>query len=1162
MMRLADRKLRQRFWLVGLLVGWLVLLLTSPAWANDRSAEIIGSRFLLVKNWMNTYSLSGRGQIVGIADSGLDKGSMTDIHPDLSSTTGVMPKVFYLKSYTDRAIADDPSGHGTFMAATIAGNGQASFGKYQGIAPGASLYFQALLDKNGVLQVPQDINALFAPAYSAGVRIHVNGWGSGSNVYDEKAAAIDTFVYQHPDFLPVFAAGNAGPGSGTLTAQANSKNGLIIGASQLPRPAFDPESNYADQIWALSSSGPAGDGRGKPDLLVPGSALISARSSLATGNFPANAYYTRMGGTSMAAAVAGGALALLREQLQVDFGVNSPSSALLKALLINGARDGGDNRSQKGYGILDSAATALALQDNTFQFVDEPRRLAEGEVKEYKLTVTDSTMPLNATLAWVDPAGIAGSTALINNLDIIVQSPDGKLHYGNDFAAKGSTDNRNNVEKVSIPSPKTGDYIIKIRAVKLGSREGQNYALVFGQSLQTGIVSAVRGDILLLQDGSQINLGHTTLRNVVDGIIANSAQKVLIGSYLYRGPTKVYVTGKTWHTGGIQGLSTPTGELLLEMNSSARDGGYFLDPQAANHTGTVSVNDRIVTGIEGIPSGSELRAHVNPVHQTLWRMQASNQEISGFIGSVIIDRREITLLNQDRIYPVAAWAALSYRDKLVDCSLQDSPYGTAETNNWEQIMPGTKVVMQISPHSGAVQSLLLERQLAIGKLTAVNKEGDRITLDTGKSYHLIDGTQIYRDGQLAEARELIAGDHLRAQLLPGTNTIIQVQAYSQVSYGRVVYSSNNLNSLYIMDYNNRGRFYNLDEFSQVFSWAMPLETSAVDSGRWARITADSSGQIARRIDLATDALSPKTLKGFDPTRKTLTMSDGSTCQYQPFTRISNGGYGLEAEDLTPGQNVIVTTLLSSAPGASVVAEVEAEPLALTEEPRLRISARALNGVLIIQGLTDADRVYLYRQDGSRERIVVTDGRFSAAFKSLANEKKIQAVALQTASGRLKSIELDIGAYLSEAASGTFSDISGHWAQSYIIDLTSRGILHGYGDGTFRPDQVLNRTELVAIVARWQNLSALAQPDADIFQDYWQIPWWGRSAVSSAWEAGLITGSPDRYFWPDRTVTRAELEIIIARIRDADNINLFPGESKQPNLPVTRAQLAAILAKQQ
>jgi len=47
-----------------------------------------------------------------------------------------------LKSYTDRELPDDPNGHGTFMAATIAGSGLASQGKISGIAPGASIYFK------------------------------------------------------------------------------------------------------------------------------------------------------------------------------------------------------------------------------------------------------------------------------------------------------------------------------------------------------------------------------------------------------------------------------------------------------------------------------------------------------------------------------------------------------------------------------------------------------------------------------------------------------------------------------------------------------------------------------------------------------------------------------------------------------------------------------------------------------------------------------------------------------------------------------------------------------------------------------------------------------------------------------------------------------------
>jgi subtilisin family serine protease len=237
---------------------------------------------------------------------------MTDIHPDLQSEPGVMPKVVMLQSFAGRDTAYDPTGHGTHMAATIAGSGKASNGRYQGIAPGASLYFQALLNKANQLQLPDNLEDLFSPAYSAGVRVHVNGWGSGSNTYGNNSAQIDDFVYRYYDFLPVFAAGNSGPISSSLTSEANSKNVLTVGSSQVPRPAFSPEACYADQIADSSSRGPAGDGRIKPELLAPGSAVISACSSLATSNFSANTAYTRMGGSSMAAAVTGGAVALLR----------------------------------------------------------------------------------------------------------------------------------------------------------------------------------------------------------------------------------------------------------------------------------------------------------------------------------------------------------------------------------------------------------------------------------------------------------------------------------------------------------------------------------------------------------------------------------------------------------------------------------------------------------------------------------------------------------------------------------------------------------------------------------------------------------------------------------------------------------------------------------
>ncbi len=1158
-----------------------------PILANDRSADIIGASPLLVRNIITPTGLSGKGQIVGIADSGLDKGSMSDIHPDLQSETGAMPKVVMLKSYTDRTIADDPNGHGTFMAATIAGTGKASQGKYEGIAPGASLYFQALLDQNNNLKVPDLLNDLFRPAYSAGVRIHVDGWGSGTNTYNTSSSQIDSFVYRYPDFLPVFGAGNSGPSNSTLTSEANSKNALVVGSSQVPRPAFDPEARFADQPADSSSRGPTQDGRIKPDLLAPGSALISACSSLVESNYTANSLYTRMGGSSMAAAVTGGALALLREQLNTQLNMPNPSSALLKALLINGAQPQTGNTAEEGFGILDLAATALAIQEGTFKIADEKTRLEEGETKEYKLQVTDTSMPVKVTLAWVDPPAISGSgSALVNNLDLIVQDPSGKSYYGNDFTSQGKADDRNNVEQVSIPLSETGEYTIKVQANKIGSSGGQDFALVYGQTLKKQVIENIDKNEILLLDGTKVNLKTFNLHQVVDGVLVNSAASSQVGSDIYLTSNSAYVFGQTWKTGGIQALPTAEGDLLLEMNTGVREGGYYLDPRAA--AGGIMVNGQPAASITDIPPGSELQATINPALQTLWKLEANNQEISGFIAEVNPATREVKLLRDPNTYKLAPWAAISYQDKILDGTARDTPYGSAEQNDLEKLLPGTKVTVQVSPQTQVVQSLMLERPMAIGQVASVNINEEKITLDTGQTYQLFPGTTIYMDRQEVSLEALKAGTWVRALLMPDRPSIIQLQAFSNVSYGRVVYASTQQKSLYIIDSNNQSQDYTFDKQTEVFGYGIPLDSAAIISGSWVRIISDPTEKQAWRVDLAEiDTETVKTLASVNSDTKTLVMSDGSEYTYSSSTRISKGGYCINAEDLRAGEKVDLTTLLSPSPWPQVLAGVEANVSLDQKAPDLEITASALNGVLVLQGYTTADRLYLYRKDGNHERIIVSDGRFSRLYHLLENETDLLVVALDTRSGGMKVSDTEINTYPTVPAVGSFTDISGNWAEKYIKDLVSRKIIAGYGDGSYHPDQSLSRAELLAMIANMQYLTLTVMNEQSNFSDSSDIPWWALEAALAAREQGIISGYPDGSFQPDRDVTRSELAVIIFHLsgtkpkqkwlpykdlasvppwaRDAFSLmyergllNIFTGEYLDPNRPVTRAETAAIL----
>lgn len=1160
-MRYTGKKRRQYFLSLLLCTCLLGQFSIYPVWANDRSADIIGSHPLLVPNVITPIGLSGQGQMVGIADSGLDDGSMTDIHPDLQGEAGTIPKVM-LQTYTDRELADDPDGHGTFMAATIAGTGKASQGKFQGIAPGASLYFQALLDKNGNLSLPDKLSDLFMPAYSAGVRIHVNGWGGGSNIYTDNSAEIDKFVYWHPEFLSVFGAGNSGPGRGTLTSEANSKNALVIGSSQVPRPAFDPESRFADEVADSSSRGPTGDGRIKPDLLAPGSALISACSSLAESNFAANSLYTRMGGSSMATAVTGGALALLREQLNIQNNLANPSAALLKALLINGARSQDEISVGQGFGILDSAGTALALKEGTFQFSDNKNKLKEGETREYKLQVADPTMPIKVTLAWADPPGNSGKNpVLMNDLNLYVQDASGKRYYGNDFNNQGKIDNINNIEQVSIKVPQPGEYTIVVRASKVSSGEGQDFALVYGQTLKTGVVNKVNKNQLLLVDGTLVDLNSIMMQQVLDGVLVNSGTTVQEGSEIYLKTDKAYVFGQSWKTGGIQALPTLEGDLLLEMNNTVREGGYYLDPQAEARDGSIMVNGLPVSSIVQIPLGSELKAAVNPVLQTLWKLEAFNQEVSGFVAQVDPATRKLKLLNDSKIYKLASWAAISYHDKIVDCTAQDTPYSTAEKNDIEKLLPGTAVTMQVSPQSSVVQALFLERPLVIGRAAQINPAEEKIELDTGRTYKLFPGSIIYRDKAPMGLGDIKIGDRIMAQLLPDSSTIIQLQAFSDVYYGRVVYASPQKSTLYIIDSNNRSHTYTFNKQTEVYGMGIQMETSSLASGNWVRVISDPDGQEAWRIDVAEiGEESIKTLSSCDCVSKTLRMDDGTEYTYNSSTRISKGGYRMNIDDIVAGEKVQITTLLAPSPWPRLLAGVEVNIPAAMNKPELSLTARSLNGVLIIQGSTSADRLYLYRQDGSHERIEITRGNFSRIYNLLDNETDITMAALDMKTGAMRDVNVKINAYPNGSTAFGFTDISGHWAEKFITQLAQRNIVKGYEDGSFRPNKTISRAELIVLIAQLHQLSTADMPVNTHFIDEHDIPWWALHQVLAARQTGLVNGYPDGSFRPCQAVTRSELAIIFSHLQKEEVVNLFPGEALQPNRLITRAEAAAILAR--
>lgn len=451
---------------------------------NDISRGIINATYV-----NENYNLTGLGQIIAIADTGLDTGvNDASMNPDFYG------RIISIQDVLDDG-AEDLQGHGTHVAGSALGNGSQSNGQYKGVAPESQLVFQAIAYADGSLEIPQNnVSSLFEPAYQLGARIHSNSWGgTGDGRYNVYSKDVDQFMWTHPDMLIVFAAGNSGVDNNhngvidldSISYPGTAKNCLTVGASENNRgqifgytwgyvwgsdypvaPIYnDYMANNPTGIAAFSSRGPTDDGRIKPDVVAPGTYVISANSSVSDGGEAwgfVDEHYVYMGGTSMATPIVAGSLALIRQNYVDDLNI-TPSAALLKATLINGATDlkpgqyGNDVTAQpdysQGWGLV-NLKESLHPSSGSIHFADNVE-LETGDAIEKNYYINTSSNPLKVTLVWTDYYGseIAGG-GLVNDLTLLVVKPDGTEIVVDDTV--------NNVEQVIVEEPEVGCYTVKV----------------------------------------------------------------------------------------------------------------------------------------------------------------------------------------------------------------------------------------------------------------------------------------------------------------------------------------------------------------------------------------------------------------------------------------------------------------------------------------------------------------------------------------------------------------------------------------------------------------------------------------------------------------------------------------------------------------------------
>jgi subtilisin family serine protease len=339
----------------------------------DRSVAQIGTPAA----WQAGYD--GSGIDVAVLDTGVDAA-----HPDLAG------KVVEQRNFTDAADAVDHFGHGTHVAATIAGTGAASGGSRKGVAPGADLLAGKVLNDAGVGYDSWIIAGMeWAVAEGAEV-VNLSLGGDATDGTDPLSEAVNRLTADHGTLF-VVASGNTGKDADVGTPAAAGA-ALAVGA-------VDRDDSLAD----FSSRGPRlGDDAVKPEITAPGVGIVAARAAGTGMDTPVDDRYTAASGTSMATPHVAGAAALLAQARP------GWTATQLKDALVSTAKGGpGVAVDAQGGGRVDVArAVGQGVYGTATASLGRHTEPASG-TREQKLTYTNATAaPVTLDLA-LDVSGPA-----------------------------------------------------------------------------------------------------------------------------------------------------------------------------------------------------------------------------------------------------------------------------------------------------------------------------------------------------------------------------------------------------------------------------------------------------------------------------------------------------------------------------------------------------------------------------------------------------------------------------------------------------------------------------------------------------------------------------------------------------------------------------------